>query len=363
MTVSSELLFRVVSDPRSLAGFDAPQWNRLLRTARRTGLLPRLGVLTTSSVDAACLPPGVQPQFLAAETACGYHERCVRREVMLLQRSLSGFDDKVVLLKGAAYLMADLPVARGRLMSDLDILVPRSGLAAVEAALRDDGWEPLSHDEYDDHYYREWMHELPPLRQRERGTVIDVHHTILPLSGRLRPAPELLLEAALPIPGCNFWRLSPVDMLLHSAAHMFQDGDLAGGLRDLLDLDMLFRYFGEHDDGFWQNLVPRARELQLLRPLYYALRQAASLLGTPVPSLIESQIGEAGPAWWTRMTMNWLLRRGLEPQDGDGESWDVSLARLLLYVRGHWLRMPPGLLLKHLAHKAAKRWKTKRGSS
>ena len=41
-----------------------------------------------------------------------------------------------VLLKGAAYIGQGLPIAAGRLPSDVDILVPRGTLADAEARLR-----------------------------------------------------------------------------------------------------------------------------------------------------------------------------------------------------------------------------------
>ena len=45
----------------------------------------------------------------------------------------------------------------------------------------------MKSDPYDDAYYRRWMHELPPLIHRERDRMIDVHHTILPLTARITP--------------------------------------------------------------------------------------------------------------------------------------------------------------------------------
>ena len=49
----------------------------------------------------------------------------------------------------------------------------------------DAGWERVkAADGYDDAYYRRWMHELPPLIHRDRDRMIDVHHTILPLTAR-----------------------------------------------------------------------------------------------------------------------------------------------------------------------------------
>ena len=71
-------------------------------------------------------------------------------------------------------------------------------------------------------------------------------------------------------------------MVLHSAAHLFQDGDLNLAIRDVADISDLLGYFGAEEE-FWHGLAPRARELDLGRPLFYALRYTTRLLGTLVP--------------------------------------------------------------------------------
>ena len=84
------------------------------------------------------------------------------------------------------------------------------------------------------------------------------------------------------------------DMVLHSAAHLFQDGDLKFAIRDLVDLVDLFNHFGR-DFGFWQTIAKRAEELQLQRPLYYALRYGKILLDLEVPEPVDSAIARAAP--------------------------------------------------------------------
>ena len=64
-------------------------------------------------------------------------------------------------------------------------------------------------------------------------------------------------------------------MIVHAAAHLFADGDLAGGLRNLWDIDRLLREFAAHD-GFWQSLAERARRHRLEAPVARALRLAHS---------------------------------------------------------------------------------------
>src|SRR5581483_3934078 len=118
---------------------------------------------------------------------------------------------------------------------DVDILVPRAALPRVEAALMRQGWATSHHEPYDQRYYREWMHELPPLRHVARGTVADVHHSIAPPSGRLKPDSAKLLAAAETVTGyASLKVLANLDMILHSAAHLFLNEDLTHGLRDLV---------------------------------------------------------------------------------------------------------------------------------
>ena len=47
---------------------------------------------------------------------------------------------KLVLLKGAAYILGELPAGEGRLISDIDLLVPEKDLARAEEILCEYGW-------------------------------------------------------------------------------------------------------------------------------------------------------------------------------------------------------------------------------
>jgi hypothetical protein len=258
----------------------------------------------------------------------------------------------VVLLKGAAYSAAGLAPARGRLFSDIDVMVPKTRLADAEAALMLHGWVSQSHDEYDQRYYRQWMHEIPPMQHTRRQSVIDVHHAILPETARVRPDPAKLRAAAVDIPGMpGMQTLAPADMVLHSAVHLFYDGEFDNGLRDLVDLHRLLTQWGA-TPGFWEHLPARAVEMELARPLLYALRYSQQLLGTLVPDAVLTALAPAAPNPFLMRLMDALLARGLQPAHAScNDAWS-GVARAFLYVRGNWLRMPPVLLAKHLFHKA-----------
>ncbi|MEX0776968.1 MAG: HprK-related kinase A [Phycisphaeraceae bacterium] len=352
------LLPRVLAEPARMAELSPSQWIALLRHARLGRLVARLGWLARQQGLWDRLPAKVRDWFTAEQAVAAQHERIVRWEVNRVARALRDVDSPVVLLKGAAYVMGDLATARGRLVSDVDIMVPRDRLETVEAALQHAGWEPMKLDPYDQRYYRAWMHELPPMLHRQRQSVIDVHHTILPVTGRLRPDPAKLFADATPIAGHDgrFAILSPPDMVLHAAAHMFQDGELDGSIRDLADIHSLLTEFGV-EAGFWERLVARARELTLERPLYYALRNARGVLGTAVPPGATQASKSFAPLAPVPRMMDALIARAILPPLPGRHDALGRAARMALYIRSHWLKMPPKLLAQHLYHKAARRFK------
>jgi hypothetical protein len=349
------LVLIAVTQPRTTASWSASDWDTLVRQARRSNLLGHLAFRLETANMLAGAPPAAQAHLEAARTLAQHQQEAVEREVAAIRQSLAATGVDIILLKGAAYAIAGLRAAQGRVFSDVDILVPKHALLEVESALMQHGWISTHHDPYDQRYYRTWMHELPPMRHIIRQTVIDVHHAILPETARLKPDSAKLRTAAVPLEGKKgLFVFSPADMVLHSATHLFHDGDLEHGLRDLVDLDTLLRDFSQQA-GFWDMLVKRAAELDLRRPLYYALRYTAHILGTPVPPQIL-QAAEAGkPVPVIDRLMDALFARALCPDHSSVADRLTPIARRILYVRSHWLRMPPLLLVYHLTIKAFRR--------
>jgi hypothetical protein len=210
-------------------------------------------------------------------------------------------------------------------------------------------------DAYDERYYREWTHEIPPLRYPGHPMELDVHHTILQQTARLRPIVSELFAESESVPRGTFRVLCAEDQLLHASVHLFQDSDCANRLRDLVDIDGLLRHFSSKD-GFWDGLVARAKLHGLGRPLFYAAYFSERLLGTPVPQGtwrgLESMAPNAGFRW----LMTALVPRALLPSHPDRDATSSArFARNLLFLRAHWLRMPPLLLAQHLAVKGFRR--------
>ena len=346
----AHLLIRVLREPDAALQLTLPQWETLVRVARRANLLPRVAMELERCDLLAQVPEAPRAHLEAARILADAQAAAVRREVGFVQRALEECHVPVVLLKGAAYLLAGASASRGRMFSDVDILVPAQKLAEVEARLMLHGWSSAKTSAYDQRYYRRWMHELPPLKHNSRQTVLDVHHAILPTTARLKPDSAKLLAASISIAGEATLRvLAPVDMVLHSAAHLFCNEDVGNSLRDLIDLDCLLREYGS-EESFWRGLTVRAAELDLKRPLYYALRYACCVLATPIPPAVAGAAEIGRPPAWMRSLMDALFLRIFHPEPSSQRF--TSIARLSLYVRAHWLRMPPLLLAHHLTVKA-----------
>jgi len=359
---SNSPLLRLLSSPGQARSLSIGQWEDLLSHARATRLGGRLWFILDRCRELDGVPAAVRQRLEAAFLAGEYDRRRLLWEIDRVQRALRSEHASCILLKGGAYALCGFNIARGRPSADLDIMVPFGVLAEVEAALLASGWEHVIVDDYDQRYYRRWMHELPPLRHRVRETELDLHHAILPRSSRLRLDMAPILAAAVEVDGRGVKVLAPADMTLHCAVHLFQDGEISGALRDLVDFDALLRQFAE-DPGFWSALVPRATRLGLGRPLFYALRYAARLLETPIPADVLRAAQSAKPALPALALMDLMVPRTLLPAMSRGEKIAAGIARYCLYLRSHWLRMPFLPLVAHLARKSLRRWKLRASES
>lgn len=348
----TDLVSQALQNVSGLPDWPLARWDLLIRQARAANLLSRIAALIDEAglIDAIPLQP--RAHLLSARVISSAQSAEVLREVEFVRKALESTGSQPIFLKGTAYLLADLPAAKGRMFSDLDLLVPKDLLPLVESNLMLNGWATTHHDPYDQRYYRRWMHELPPFQHIHRLTVLDVHHGILPDTARLRPDPGKLRTAAIASSkDTRLNVLAPADMILHSMTHLFHNEELSHGLRDISDLDLLLRYFGMNL-GFWDDLLQRAQLLELTRPLFYGLRYSKALLGTPVPEKVLEQSEQWAPPRLLCKVMDGLWMRALRPHHASVADILTPPALLLLYIRAHWLRMPPHLLAYHLIVKA-----------
>jgi hypothetical protein len=336
--IDARLLTKTLSEPAYAMRLDARGWTSLLTIAHAE----RLTASLAWRLEGLKVPPKAAAILAEAKASAEVGRTHALWEAEMARRALMPLAIPLILLKGTAFAAAGLDAARGRLIGDLDILVPRERLPEVEAALLGAGWDWVKPDPYDDAYYRQHMHELPPLIHRERDRMIDVHHTILPLTARVKPDAAALIAGAVPLAD-GLYTLSPQDMLIHAVTHLFADGDLSGGLRNLWDIDRLIREHSVEPD-YWAKLVERARLHGLVPHTSRALRLSQHLFETPVDPFLAYEARKGDIFYMGRL----LARNGWGQETR-------KILRLAFYVRSHWLRMPPLMLARHLWTK----WRTR----
>jgi hypothetical protein len=346
------LLQQLVARPLELASLPATDLDLVLRAARRVRLLGWLAAQLERAERLKSLPEAAAEQLESALATAEARARMARWELDRIAWALrDDGPDKVIALKGCTYLLRNLPNARGRLFADVDLLVAEHDLAVVETLLKDRGWRGTKLSEYDQRFYREWAHELPALVHEEREVEVDVHHNIRGRFAPFKPDAARLLESAQQVGDSGFCSLADVDLVLHAMTHMMYGGDLADGLRDLVDIDMLLRHFAARDDEFWGRVAPRATELNLRLPAFYTLRYVRRLFGTAIPAGVEAALSSAAPSAPVLAMMDRLVPLALFPQHPDAPGSTAGLARWLLYIRSHWVSMPPVMLMRHLTYK------------
>ena len=339
-------LIASLREPSVTQGWSAAQWTDVLSLARRELMLGHLA----ASIEAENIfvPDRVNANLIDALREVCHSAQRNKLEAERLRDLLAPLQCPVIVLKGSAYTMGGIQAGKGRLSGDLDILVPRDQLDRVETRLIEGDWVMQKTDPYDLHYYRNWMHELPPMQHSERGNTLDMHHTIMPLTARLRPNAAALIAEAVPLADTRLLQLCPADQVLHSAVHLFHDGDMTGGLRNLHDVHRLLLDYG-HAPDFWETLKLRTQIHGLGRPLFYALRYCISYFRTATLTADRLRnFSSYAPARPIVLLMDRLIEIRFATVNAGPHTVSVRFAILLFYIRSHWIKMPPRLLLQHL---------------
>jgi hypothetical protein len=357
-------------EPERALDWTLGDWNRHVRLARRDRLLARLAEALDRAQLLKQVPEAPRRHLIAEQQV----SRC-RTAAMLwaLERvhasmhtgGSTPLQGPLLLLKGAAYLAQGLPIAAGRLPSDVDILVPREQLDEALARLQADQWAVGDMSAHDLRYYREWSHEAPPMQHPLHPIELDVHHNIRPPVGQGQVDVGRLLALARPCSLEGWFVLDPLDQVLHSAAHLFFDSELRNRLRDLVDLDGLMRHFGGADStAFFEALIERAKDLAMLEPLALAVHFTTRWLGTPVPPDARAKLTACEPTGLSRLWLLQTLRALLTPADIDAPraSWRQGAAASILLGRYHLGRLPLRILIPHLVRKAWQRRNSQRAA-
>lgn len=348
---SGNLLLAALIDAEKPLQWAQAEWGLAIRQARAANLLATLASRVATFAQPEAIPEPARKHFQAAQNVIAQRNMAVAWECRQLCAALAPLGVEPVFLKGGAYVAAKLPLASHRLFSDIDLMVPRDRLAEAELQLLLAGWLSTNNDAYDQRYYRKWMHEIPPLQHLRRGTTLDLHHALSPLTAKYQARTEMIFSAAIGVPGIEGARvLGPPDMILHAATHLFAEGEADHALRNLFDISELLCHFQQQVD-FHAALAERAFAVGLARPLFYAIHFVRKIFGQEALVDLEQALLPAAPG---EMAVKFIESVYIPLFQGSHPSvWQrgTQYARGALYLRGHWLRMPGYLLVPHLIRK------------
>ena len=335
--MSADKLISLLRLPSLASGLDEGHWNAVVEEARKTQLLGPLAVRLLEADVLEQVPQAVQRHLALAELTARRRSEAAMWEVAAMRRAIDPAIS-LVLLKGCAYVASHDTNAGGRIFSDVDVMVRRPDLSLLESALVAAGWKPSQVNAYDQAYYRNWMHEVPPMAHVRRHTVLDLHHAINPPISRYYVNPDKLFECLVEVqPGV--FVLGALDRVIHCALHLLQEGDPQKLVRDLYDLHLLYRQHAHTVDGR-SRLQDRAKAFGVQRLLDTALGAAQTLFASDDEQNVK-------PSGWLERCLVRTARQVNQPS-----SWLTALSGTAVLGYSHWIKMPLHLLLPHLIRKA-----------
>lgn len=343
--LSGKNLVDIIKSPSVLADFTLAQWNDLVFILRREKLLARVYMLLSEESLVYLIPKPALKHFSNAVKMSRKQALVARREAENLTASLSDKARYIVFLKGAAYSLSNSPAALGRIYADIDIVVPKESLKRIEEFLTVFGWYSEELDDYDEHYYRQWAHEIPPMSHSSRGTVLDIHHNLVPpVSGKHIDIENFISSYSENIDGVTV--LKEPAKFFHSAIHLFFNDDMTSAFRDMTDLYLMCRF---QPSSFFDELLRIVDDYGFEKECMLALYFLQTRYDVVFPKRVLTRLDK-----FKKNANRWelsLLARLIEPKHKLLVQGESSLLQFVGEMRGHWLKMPVHVLIYHTGMK------------
>jgi hypothetical protein len=325
------------------------QWEDIIHVLREVNLLAACYFQLKKEDKLTLLPSFAFKHMKSAAIYSSRQSEQVIFECKLLQNTLDAENIQSVFLKGASYTLRKSINSQGRVYSDIDLLVAKKDISKAEEVLKKHAWCAKKVSEYDNNYYREWSHEIPPMFQIHRGTVLDLHHNILlPISGREVDV-ELLTKNCQLIEG-SYTVLSYPATILHSIVHLIINEDLSNGYRDVLDITALIKE--NNSPEFWQEIISLSSTLGFNNELYIALSLSERYANLAIPSNVWLNFSKQKNNHKLNFLLNHVYYFALQPHSPAIQTVKHKLAISVAYFLGHLQKMPLKVLIPHLLTKS-----------
>ncbi|MFC4700123.1 nucleotidyltransferase family protein [Glaciecola siphonariae] len=344
MTINADTLINLFLNPSQVAQCSSNELSDLVTIWRSQKILARMCYRIIEAGVFEHLDAKTQRHLLNAKQIADRQKEQVFTEAAELARILSQSVGYLIFLKGAAYSMCAGKLGRGRIYSDIDVLVPKADIDTCEQRLAVAGWIGQEINDYDDKYYRKWAHEIPPMAHGHRGTIIDVHHNIVPVISKSFNDLHILLENTEEImPDIHV--LSAPAQLVHAAIHLFRNEEYQGAFRDITDIYLMLE---GQDEQFWLDAFSLAKRIDFLTELQLAVRYCERFFKLKPPAKINLEFAPEHNQAFNDFIFNSVLL----PQHSLMTGSHTPLKHFLAMMRGHIVKMPVHILLYHIIVKS-----------
>jgi len=292
---------------RCLSDDARPESIAALRTAIHSGQLPWEAVVSLANnhlltpamwvvLNKKNLTDELQDEL--RDYLCELHqlskERNAQLQAQLLEavRQLNRIDIAPVLLKGAMHLVTDVYGDTGaRIMTDIDLLVPREKVDGCLTALHGLGYE--AEEDIHNDYHEDHHHCAPLFRPGDYGS-LEIHRSltespyvdILPTEVGLADAQPLNFQ------GLSMRVLSPTHRLLHNILHsQLVDHNYADGIIPLRSLhEVVTESAANQERVDWSIIQSRMEQHNRGNALRAYLYMAHKLFGMSFPEGVEKTL-------------------------------------------------------------------------
>ncbi|MEN8761064.1 MAG: nucleotidyltransferase family protein [Thiogranum sp.] len=260
-------------------------WEAVVSLANNHLLTPVLWVVLTKKNLTDELPDELRDYLRELHQLNKERNAKLRAQLLEAVRQLNRIDITPVLLKGAMHLVTDVYGDPGaRIMTDIDLLVPREKIDACLHALHELGYE--AEEDIHSDYHEDHHHCAPLFRPGDYGS-LEVHRSLTenPYVDILPTEIGLAEAQPLDFKGLSMKALSPTHRLLHNILHsQLVDHNHADGIIPLRSLhEVITESTANQERIDWSIIQSRMEQHNRGNALRAYLYLAHKLFGTSFP--------------------------------------------------------------------------------
>ena len=264
--------------PDQVGQLDLGAWRHLLRQAQYQRIVPLLAYHVRQNPEAwSLVPTTIQQAFKERNRVSSLLSLKAYSQLQRLLPCLQAEDIPVIGLKGAHLAEFVYPKRILRPMRDIDLLIHRRDLEAVDRIMHSLGYELSGDEEWHAQNHFHFGYWSPDV-----NFTIEIHWDIQ------KPS------SAFPVDLASWWEhaeqktvgqshmlvLSPEEALIHACIHLVKHLG-QDGFKPLCDVAIML-----HSETFaidWARFIRIVNEQAVIKPINLTLRLASDLLGVDVP--------------------------------------------------------------------------------